>query len=122
MIKKFKLSNIDKRLLSRNINWLIGKEKISKASVIKLWLDFGERDVKDLKDILLIKNNSIKKDLVFYLNNPPPNFPVSGKDLLNIGLKEGKELGDTLSKIRDWWIYKNCKPSHSECLDKVKSL
>ena len=122
MIKKFKLSNIDKRLLTRNINWLIGTEKISKASVINLWLDFGERDVKDLKDILLIKNNSIKKDLVFYLNNPPPNFPVSGKDLLNIGLKEGKELGDTLSKIRDWWIYKNCKPSHSECLDKVKSL
>jgi poly(A) polymerase len=122
MTEKFKLSNIDKRLLTRNINWLIGTEKISKASVINLWLDFGERDVKDLKDILLIKNNSIKNNLVFYLNNPPPNFPVSGKDLLNIGLKEGKELGDALSKIRDWWIYKNCKPSHNECLDKVKSL
>ena len=122
MTKKFKLSSIDKRLLLRNVNWLIGKEKISKASVIRLWLDFGEKNVKDLKDILLIKNNSIKNDLMFYLNNPPPSFPVSGKDLLKIGLKEGKELGNALSKIRDWWIYKNCKPSYSECLDKVKSL
>ena len=121
MIKKFKLSNFDKRLLFRNVNWLIGKEKMTQASVIKLWLDFGETDVKDLKDILLIKNNSIKNDLAFYLNNPPPDFPVSGKDLLKIGLKEGKELGDTLSKIRDWWINKNCKPTQSECLDKVKS-
>ena len=59
MIKKFKLSNLDKRLLFRNVNWLIGKEKMTQASVIKLWLDFGETDVKDLKDILLIKNNHV---------------------------------------------------------------
>ena len=49
----------------------------------------------------------------------PSNFPVSGKDLLNIGFKEGKEVGEKLNEIRDWWISKGCKPSHKECLSKA---
>ena len=53
------------------------------------------------------------------LQNPPPNFPVSGKDLLNIGFKEGKEVGEKLNEIRDWWISKGCTPSHKECLSKA---
>lgn len=122
IVKIFKLSNNDKRLLFRNVNWLIDKEKINKISIIKLWLDFGEKDVKDLKDILVINNNKIKKDLIEVLDNSPPNFPVSGIDLINIGLKEGREVGEKLNKIRDWWIKNDCKPSHSECLSKIKKI
>ena len=121
-IKKFKLSNNDKRLLVRNTDWLLDIENINKIKIIKLWLDFGQSDIQDLKDILLINNNKIKKDFMYILNNPPPNFPVSGNDLLNIGLKEGKEVGDKLNEIRDWWIDMECKPSHKECLSKVTKI
>ena len=119
IINKFKLSNDDKRLLIRNVNWLTDADNINKAEIIKLWLDFGESDVQDLKDILLLNSNKIKNDFMTLLQNPPPNFPVSGKDLLNIGFKEGKEVGEKLNEIRDWWISKGCKPSHKECLSKA---
>jgi len=122
VIKKLKLSNNDKKLLFRNVNWLVYKEKITKVSIINLWLDFGEIDVKDFQDILLINNNKINNDLMTFLNNSPPSFPVSGDDLLKIGIKEGKELGEALNKIRDWWILNDCKPSQSECLSKFKSF
>ena len=48
IIKKFKLSNNDKRLLIRNVNWLMGIDNINKSEIIKLWLDFGESEVQDL--------------------------------------------------------------------------
>ena len=32
---------------------------------------------------------------------------------------EGKEVGEKLNEIRDWWISKGCKPSHKECLSKA---
>ena len=120
IIKKFKLSNNDKRLLIRNINWLMGIDNINKAEIIKLWLDFGESEVQDLKDILLLNSNKIKNDLLILLDNSPPSFPVTGKDLLNMGFKEGKEVGEKLNEIRDWWINKECKPSHKECLSKAE--
>ena len=119
IIKKFKLSNDDKRLLIRNVNWLTDADNINKAEIIKLWLDFGESDVQDLKDILLLNSNKIKNDLLILLDNSPPNFPVTGKDLLNMGFKEGKEVGEKLNEIRDWWINKECKPSQKECLSKA---
>jgi len=120
IIKKFKLSNNDKRLLIRNVNWLMGIDNINKSEIIKLWLDFGESEVQDLKDILLLNSNKIKNDLLIVLDNSPPCFPVTGKDLLNMGFKEGKEVGEKLNEIRDWWINKECKPSHKECLSKAE--
>jgi len=120
IIKKFKLSNNDKRLLIRNVNWLMGIDNINKSEIIKLWLDFGESEVQDLKDILLLNSNKINNDLLILLDNSPPNFPVTGKDLLNMGFKEGKEVGEKLNEIRDWWINKECKPSHKECLSKAE--
>ena len=122
IIKKFKLSNNDKRLLIRNVNWLMGIDNINKSEIIKLWLDFGESEVKDLKDILLLNSNKIKNDLLILLDNSPPSFPVTGKDLLNMGFKEGKEVGEKLNEIRDWWINKECKPSHKECLSKAEKV
>ena len=56
------------------------------------------------------------------LDNSPPSFPVTGKDLLNMGFKEGKEVGEKLNEIRDWWINKECKPSHKECLSKAEKV
>lgn len=122
VIKKFKLSREDKRLLIRNIDWLLNIKKINKITIINLWLDYGELEVMDFKDILIINDISIKNDLKNAFNKPPPKFPISGKDLIKKGLKEGKEVGQVLNHIRDWWILNDCKPSYSECLDKIKNF
>ena len=118
--KRFKLSNQDKFLLIRNVNWIQEKEIISKNLVIKLWLDNGEVFVSDFKDILSIKKFRISKDLLLTFNNPPPKFPISGKDLKKIGLKEGKKIGLILNIVRDWWINNDCIGEYKDCIEAVK--
>jgi poly(A) polymerase len=120
VLKKFKLSNNDKKFLYRNIHWLSNHKNISKASIIKLWLDFGELEVRHLSEILLIANKKIGSALLSSINNSPPDFPIKGSDLKNIGLKEGIEIGKILQNIRDWWIAEDCLPTKSQCLLRVK--
>ena len=114
------MSNQDKFLLIRNVNWIQEKEIISKNLVIKLWLDNGEVFVSDFKDILSIKKFRISKDLLLTFNNPPPKFPISGKDLKKIGLKEGKKIGLILNIVRDWWINNDCIGEYKDCIEAVK--
>ena len=120
--KKFKLSNNDKRLLKRNVNWLLNIKNINKTTIINLWIDNEELDVMDLKDILLINNINMKKDLESAFDKAPPKFPISGNDLIKKGIKEGEEVGQVLHKIKDWWISKDCKPSYTECLNSIKKF
>ncbi len=35
---------------------------------------------------------------------PVPKFPVRGRDLMRLGIPAGKELGEHLSRLEDWWI------------------
>ncbi|PPR17037.1 MAG: CCA-adding enzyme [Alphaproteobacteria bacterium MarineAlpha9_Bin3] len=120
--QKFKLSKNDKRLLKRNVNWLLNIKNINKTTIINLWIDNEELDVMDLKDILLINNINIKKDLKSAFDKAPPKFPISGNDLIKKGVKEGEEVGQLLDKIKDWWISKDCKPSYTECLNSIKKF
>ena len=63
----------------------------------------------------------MNEQIFFALNNKPPNFPCTGKDIKNIRLKEGQKFGIILSDVRDWWISKDCKPSYDECLIFLKN-
>lgn len=43
-------------------------------------------------------------------------FPVQGRDLLELGIAEGPELGRLLDEIEDWWAEQNFMPGKKECL------
>ena len=48
-----------------------------------------------------------------------PKFPIKGNDLIQkYGLKEGKELGQLLNKLEDYWIKNHFKIS-SKDIDKI---
>lgn len=51
-----------------------------------------------------------------------PRFPVLGKDVMALGVSEGKELGDLLRKVETWWRDKDFRPGRSDCLAYLKSL
>ena len=51
-----------------------------------------------------------------------PKFPISGKDLFNIGYKEGKKLGMTLKKIKDIWENNSYQLTKHQLLDFAKKL
>lgn len=45
-----------------------------------------------------------------------PEFPVSGKDLINSGIEPGKEFGLLLKKAEKWWEGKGYKPNKKEII------
>ncbi len=49
------------------------------------------------------------------------SLPLTGRDLRNLGIEEGKEIGLVLRRVQSWWIDNLCQPSHQGCLDFVKS-
>jgi len=51
-----------------------------------------------------------------------PRFPLLGKDVMALGLEEGKELGDMLRKVETWWRDKDFRPGRTECLAYLKTL
>jgi len=49
-----------------------------------------------------------------------PSFPISGKDLLNIGIISGEGMGKTLVELKTQWIKSDFKLSRKQLLKKVK--
>ena len=49
-------------------------------------------------------------------------FPVTGQDLLNLGLEEGPLLGKILTATQEKWLETNCQLSKGDCLEFAKRL
>ena len=47
---------------------------------------------------------------------PPPPLPVSGRDLLQLGVPQGPEVGDLLGRLREWWEGVEPPPDREQCL------
>ena len=65
---------------------------------------------KYLKFFYFIKNYKILK------------FPLTGKDIINVGIKTGPRVGKILKSIEEWWIDRKTKPSRKDCLEKLKEF
>ena len=73
-----------------------------------------------LKLLLSAKFSSkIKKrfeDIIKYKN---PKLPVSGKDFLDCGLKQGQKIGKSLVRIEKKWVKSNFILSRNELLKEI---
>jgi len=47
---------------------------------------------------------------------PPPPLPVSGRDLLALGVEQGPAVGDLLDRLRHWWEGEEPAPDRDACL------
>ena len=61
-----------------------------------------------LRIISLIKKSKVSK------------LPISGRDIINLGINPGPKVGKTLKLIENWWVENNFKPSRRKCLEKLK--
>ncbi|TVQ83208.1 MAG: CCA tRNA nucleotidyltransferase [Micavibrio sp.] len=50
-----------------------------------------------------------------------PRFPVTGKDVIKLGVPEGKELGVFLKQVETWWRDRDFRSGRTECLEYLKS-
>ena len=47
---------------------------------------------------------------------------IFGKDIINLGIKSGPNVGKILRSIESWWVTNNFKPSRKKCLEKLKEF
>ena len=52
-------------------------------------------------------------------DHPPRTFPLTGQDLLTAGFAPGPKIGETLSRLEDWWIASDFMPSKEELLQRA---
>ena len=50
----------------------------------------------------------------------PPSFPVTGRDLLDLGFPSGPDLGRELKRLEDYWIGTDFKSTKDELLESIK--
>jgi poly(A) polymerase len=68
-----------------------------------------------------VANEATPAALAIINDWPIPEFPISGRDLLGMGLKEGPNIGRILEKLQEWWIAEEFKPNRRHCLDRAKT-
>ncbi len=51
-----------------------------------------------------------------------PCLPVSGADVLALGMEPGAAVGDLLSRLEAWWAAEDFRPTRENCLAKLKTL
>ena len=49
----------------------------------------------------------------------PPDFPISGTDVLALGLQPGPMVGTILGLVESWWENTGYQASRQECLDRL---
>jgi poly(A) polymerase len=51
-----------------------------------------------------------------------PEFPLTGNDLLEAGIKEGKDVGRLLRTLEQWWLSQGLSPDRKTCLSELSRL
>jgi poly(A) polymerase len=52
----------------------------------------------------------------------PRTLPLSGHDVLGLGVPPGPAVGEVLAKVEDWWIARDFFPDHAACLAQAHAL
>ena len=125
-IYKYNISNEDKKrikflsnIYSKNLDRNIFKEK----NFWKILYYNGKDYLIDLIDFQIFKNKKLDKNLLklktFFNNQEVPKLEVKAKTLIEkFNFKEGKELGEKLKEIEEFWIENSFKISDHE-LNKI---
>ena len=51
---------------------------------------------------------------------PQPVFPLSGRDVVALGVPPGPRVGELLCTVRDWWISEGCLANYQVCWAQLK--
>ncbi|WP_068428969.1 CCA tRNA nucleotidyltransferase [Magnetospirillum sp. XM-1] len=52
----------------------------------------------------------------------PVDLPVKGRDLMEMGVPHGPEIGGLLAALDAWWEDLDYRPDRAQCLDKLREL
>ncbi len=52
----------------------------------------------------------------------PRSLPITGDDVIALGLPAGPAVGQILAKVEDWWVAQDFVPNRAACLDHARAL
>ncbi len=128
-IYKYNISNEDKkriRFLSNIFFKNFDKDNFKEKNFWKILYFNGKDYLNDLFNYKILQNKKLDKKItkfkIFFDRQEVPSFEIKAKTLIeNYNYKEGKELGDKLKEIEDFWIKNSFKISKEELNKIVKN-
>jgi poly(A) polymerase len=52
----------------------------------------------------------------------PKNLPITGHDVMALGVPAGPAVGQILAAVEDWWLERDFQPDRAACLAQAKAL
>jgi poly(A) polymerase len=52
----------------------------------------------------------------------PKSLPITGHDVMGLGVPAGPAVGQVLAKVEDWWVTQDFRPGHAACLAKAQAF
>ena len=107
MTQSFRLENVG----------IINKDKkLTQKDAEDLIVDGKNKEI--LAKLAILQGNA---ELAKHIQNfNPPQFPVTGNDLIAMGYKSGPELGQTLNRVKSAWKQSNFTANKDDLLQNLK--
>jgi len=123
--KRLNLSGFDRNRLLRLVTAAISPDVESGDKKNReILFQLGEKTFSDL--VLLGSASSPQYDWSKLMSLPDrlpiPPFPIAGKDIIEYGVPEGKEVGKILKTVKGWWADGGFCSDREKCLEKIKEL
>ncbi|MGH2356116.1 MAG: CCA tRNA nucleotidyltransferase [Chloroflexota bacterium] len=52
----------------------------------------------------------------------PKSLPITGHDVIAMGVPAGPAVGEILAKVEDWWLERDFRPGRAACLNQARAL
>jgi poly(A) polymerase len=122
----WRLSNNQARRIESLLQGTALTPKLRENEQQKLLYTMGSEAWRDSVHLAWAKSRASQTDQTWLrmLNLPsrwvPPSFPVTGRDLLDLGFPSGPDLGRELKRLEDYWIGTDFKSTKDELLESIK--
>ena len=122
----WRLSNNQARRIGSLLQGIALTPKLRENEQQKLLYAMGSEAWRDSVLLAWAKSRSPQTDRTWQkmLDLParwvPPSFPVTGRDLLDLGFPSGPDLGRELKRLEDYWIGTDFKSTKHELLESIK--
>ena len=121
LLKNLPVSSLESKIFE-NLQISFTKEEIN-SLLSNRWQQRVYYLGEDVGIKLLISidlSQRIKKRYYDIINFKTPKFPLNGDDLINIGFKQGKEIGKALNRIEKKWVNSNFMLTKNELLSDIR--
>ena len=113
-----KLSSLNKKIVSylsmkevRYLLYKLGKSDFQNQIIINWSRDTQNKNEVNWRSLYEVANNWTK-----------PNFEISSKDVINMGIEQGPMVGRIMSEVEDWWAENDFIDDKFSLIERLKAI